>query len=154
MNFTLEQIDVLRQRANVSYEEAKEALEKSNGDMVEAMIYLEKNNKVKKGHCHSHCHGENGFINTVKNLVKKGQETKFVMKKDDKTVIDVPVNALVLTTAVAAPVTIGGVVVGLFTNHKIKFVKPDGGDMEVNKVFDKVSSAVSNININKDISAK
>ena len=43
----LEKIDKLRERANVSYEEAKEALEASDGDLLDAMIYLERQGKVK-----------------------------------------------------------------------------------------------------------
>ena len=42
METTLEKIDEVRKRANVSYGEAKEALESCNGDVVEALIYLEK----------------------------------------------------------------------------------------------------------------
>ena len=42
MSVNLELIDELRKRANVSYEDARDALEKCNGDMVEALIYLEK----------------------------------------------------------------------------------------------------------------
>lgn len=43
---TFEQVEQLRKIANVSYTEAKEALEASNGDMLEAMIYLEKKGRV------------------------------------------------------------------------------------------------------------
>ena len=46
-NITLEQIDLIMQRANVSYAEAKEALEQCGGDTVEALLLLEKANKVK-----------------------------------------------------------------------------------------------------------
>ena len=151
MNVTLEMIDMLRQRANVSYEEAKAALENCGGDMVEALVYLERNNKVRSNNC---CKAENGFINSVKRLVKKGQVTKFVMTKNEKTVINVPVNVVVLTTVFATPVTIAGVVVGLFTNHKMRFVKPDGGDMEINKVFDKMSTAVATVNTTNEVVQK
>ena len=41
----LEKVDKLRERANVSYEEAKEALEASNWDLLDAMVYLEKHGK-------------------------------------------------------------------------------------------------------------
>lgn len=41
-----EKIEKLRERANVSYEEAKEALQAANGDLLDAMIYLEKAGKV------------------------------------------------------------------------------------------------------------
>lgn len=44
---TLEQVEKLRQRANISYDEAKAALEETNGDMLEAIINLEKRNRIK-----------------------------------------------------------------------------------------------------------
>ncbi|WP_163195039.1 DUF4342 domain-containing protein [Clostridium thermarum] len=151
MNVTLEMIDMLRQRSNVSYEEAKTALEACGGDMVEALVYLERNNKIKTTNYNS---TECGFINSVKRLIKKGQETRFLMTKQDKIVINVPVNVVVLTTIFAAPVAIAGVVVGLFTNHRIKFIKPDGGNMEINKVFDKMSAAVATMNTTNEIIQK
>ena len=42
----LEKVDRLRQRANVTYEEAKQALEQTGGDLLEAVILLEKQGKV------------------------------------------------------------------------------------------------------------
>ena len=45
-NITLEQIDLIMKRANVTYTEAKEALEKCGGDTVEALIYLESMNML------------------------------------------------------------------------------------------------------------
>ena len=43
---TLEQVEKLRAMANISYDEAKVALDASNGDLLEAIIYLEKQGKV------------------------------------------------------------------------------------------------------------
>lgn len=43
---TIEQVEKLQQRANVSYEEAKEALEHTGGNLLEAVIYLENQGKV------------------------------------------------------------------------------------------------------------
>ena len=42
----LKLVDRLREKANISYEEAKIALENSNWDILEAMLYLEKHGKV------------------------------------------------------------------------------------------------------------
>jgi len=42
----LEKVEKLREKANVSFAEAKEALEKSGGDILDALIFLEKNGKV------------------------------------------------------------------------------------------------------------
>lgn len=43
----LEKVEKLRQRANVSYEEAKAALEECDWDMLEAIVLLEHQGKVK-----------------------------------------------------------------------------------------------------------
>ncbi len=42
MNINLEQIDLLRERANVSYNEARETLQECNNDIIEALVYIEK----------------------------------------------------------------------------------------------------------------
>jgi len=42
----LEKVEKLREKANVSFAEAKEALDKSGGDILDALIYLENQGKV------------------------------------------------------------------------------------------------------------
>ena len=44
----LEKVEKLRERANVSYEEAKEALENNDWDLLDAMVALEKEGKTVK----------------------------------------------------------------------------------------------------------
>lgn len=44
---TLEQVEKLREYANISYDEAKKALEKNDGDILQALIELEQEGKVK-----------------------------------------------------------------------------------------------------------
>ena len=41
-----EMVEKLRQKANVSYEEAKAALEASEWDLLDALVYLESQGKV------------------------------------------------------------------------------------------------------------
>lgn len=43
---TMEQVEKLREKANVTYDEAKNALETANGDMLDALIYLERQGKT------------------------------------------------------------------------------------------------------------
>lgn len=43
---TLEQVEKLRQHANISYDEARVALEKADGDILQALIDLENEGKV------------------------------------------------------------------------------------------------------------
>ena len=44
---TLEQVEQLRTKADVTYEEARQALEAANGDLLDAVILLELQGKVK-----------------------------------------------------------------------------------------------------------
>jgi hypothetical protein len=50
---TLEQVEKLKERANVSYEDAKAALEITDGDLLEAVIYLEKQGKIQSPYMRS-----------------------------------------------------------------------------------------------------
>ena len=47
MAVTLEQVEALRARAEVSYEEARAALEDSGGDLLDALISLERAGKLR-----------------------------------------------------------------------------------------------------------
>lgn len=140
MKITLEQIDLLRKRANVSYEEAKGALEKCNGDIVEALVYLEKDDKVKKK-----CEYTGKFMQNLKGIIKKGNETKFVIKNSKTTVLNIPLTLAILTTIFATPFAIIGLILAILTKHKIKIERVKGNGLEINKVFDKMTSAVDNI---------
>ncbi|AOT70803.1 DUF4342 domain-containing protein [Geosporobacter ferrireducens] len=142
MSITLEKIDLLRERAHVSYQDAKEALERCNNDIVEALVYLEQDHKVKpekKASC------ESKFFSKVKTVVQKGNETKLVIAGKKDNLINIPLTAAILITIVATPVVIVGVPVALLTNHKIRIEKKDGQDVEVNEILDKMSSAVSSV---------
>jgi len=46
MKITIEKVDKLVERADVSYEVAKEALESANGDLLDAVIFLEREGKL------------------------------------------------------------------------------------------------------------
>lgn len=142
MKVTLEQIDLLRKRANVSYEDAKEALEKFEGDIVEALVYLEKENKVRSKK-KSECKGD--FLEKVKNIIRKGNQTKFVIKNDKSTVLNIPLTLAIIITVFTTPFSIIALVAILFTKYKISIEKIDGENLEVNKVFDKMTSAVNNM---------
>ncbi len=48
MNITLEQVERLRTKADVSYLQAKEALEYSDGDLLDALIYLEEQGAIPR----------------------------------------------------------------------------------------------------------
>ena len=48
MEITLEQVERLREKANVSYAQAKQALEYSGGNLLDALIYLEEQGVIPR----------------------------------------------------------------------------------------------------------
>ena len=144
MNINLEQIDELRKRAKVSYEDAKKALEAANGDMVEALIYLEREKKTKFN-CENEENGFENLANAIKKLSIKGNNTKLIIKKKDSVVLSLPVTIVVVITIFAPYISLGGLILALVTGYRIRFQGKNGEDMNVNKHFDKAADYVDTI---------
>lgn len=146
MEITLEKVDQVRERTGVTYAEAKYALEVSNGDVLEAIIYIENikeqdaevNNKFK-------AESMDEFKNWLKDLINKGNVTRIRISKDEKEIVDVPVNAGIAAGVIAIifPAILAFVVIaGVVTQIKIEITKADGTVEVVNKY---ISKAVEDI---------
>lgn len=66
MNVTREQIERLRQHTGVSFEEARAALEASGGDLLDALVWLERNGKVASSGVHSYATDNSGYDEPVR----------------------------------------------------------------------------------------
>ena len=132
INITLEQIDSIMQRANVSYTEAKNALEQANGDMVEALLILEQNQKIKPTAL-----PKQSCFKRFKAFVHKLNQSAFIMKKDDHTFINIPLGVAILLFIVCLPFSFVGIVVALALGIKMKV---DGND----EIAEKFNSTISN----------
>lgn len=92
----LKKIDVLKERFNVSYATAKEALEKAEGDVVAALIELEQKKCWWNKHHGEHC--QNLWVG-MKNAIQEGLSAKIKIKKNGSTVLKIPVSLGVITIA-------------------------------------------------------
>lgn len=145
---TLEKVDVIRKRTGVNYEEAKSALEIANGDILEAIVYIEREKKLSSQGIYSTV---DEIISVIKEIVKKGNVTRIKIFNKEKEILDLPVNAGVLVTgigiwALSAPMMIaltGIAAAGALTNKiTIKIVKNDGSVQVVNTMLQKASDSV------------
>lgn len=139
MSVRLDQIDELRKRGNISYEDAKDALERCEGDMVEAIIYLEKNKKIKaeKAFGQKEC-----IFDKIKALIKRGSEIRFIMKKNDKIVLNLSLNVSILIAIFAFHVAIVGLLLALICGYRIKFETNEGEEVKVNQTLNKVQDGI------------
>lgn len=98
----LEKIDMLRERLGVSYERAHQALQNSNGDVLTALIELEKENKENVKGLKTefmHVKGQE-LVNKIKEIIKEGNANKIVVKNNEKTLVEIPVTAGVVSLAI------------------------------------------------------
>ena len=145
---TLEKVDLVKERAFVTYLEAKEALEHSNGDVLEALIYIEKNQKERYeeeiSHEETSIESEtiSDFKEWIKGLIKMGTVSRIKVKRDDRVLIDVPVNAGLAAGVIAVlmpQILAIGVVTAVATKLTIEIQKTDGSVEIVNKVIKSVA---------------
>lgn len=142
MNISMEQIDEMRKRTNCSYQEAKELLGKNNGDLLEAIVEFEK----KYGHRDKHKHQERKQGKArVKELIRKGFLTRFMIEKENTTILNIPVNILILAVFVTIPAFWAWPVVLVavyLMGYKIRIRKEEGQDVNLSAMVDELGSKV------------
>ena len=135
---TLEQIDLIMQRANVSYSEAKESLEQCGGDTVEALLLLEKAEKIKTQSTAStntnHANASEAR-EQFKGFLAKLHATNFILRKDDQVYIDVPLTIAIIALVFCCYVSITALVIALIFGIKVE-IKGQ------NPVADKLNSTI------------
>jgi len=125
----LNKIDEIRKRMGVTYQEAKDALDKNNNDLVEALLYLEKNDKKWDAKLE-----EKGkqLTEHIRELIKKGNVTKVRLKKGERIVFEVSgtVGVLGIGGAILVPplalIGVIGTLAALVNNYKLEIVYHDG----------------------------
>lgn len=143
MNISIEQIDEMRKRTNCSYQEAKELLEKHDGDLIDAIVEFEKNHGGKQKNTSSEKNGS--FVKKVKELIQKGFITRFVIEKEENTILNIPVNVLILALIITMPlIWIYPIIfiVIYFMGYKIRLRKEEGPEVDINEIFDGIGSKV------------
>ena len=169
-----EKVEKLVEKAGVSYEDAKAALDKADGDLLDAMIILEKEGKAeapKQSSYSTEYEQQTQYVNVEKQVENdrrshdreeqrrerkekvKGVFRKIinfltdnflVIKRNGSEVATLPLWAVVLVLLFAWYITIIGVIVSLFFG--VSYSLKGKADMSVaNNVMDKASSAAEKV---------
>ena len=141
MEITLEKIELVKDRTGVSYAEAKEALEAADGSVVDAIISIEET--IDRKDSRSFSSQGTAVLDNLKDLIKKGNVAKIVVKKDDEVVLNIPVNLGIIGTVVAPWGAVLGVVAAVGFKCVVEVVKDDGTIIDVSDtVSDTMGSVV------------
>ncbi|EYE88126.1 UBA/TS-N domain-containing protein [Fervidicella metallireducens AeB] len=127
---TLEKIDIIRQRSNLTYAEAKEVLEKNNGNLIDTLIYIEQNNKnILKNISNA----GSDLVDTIKDIIKKGNVNRIKIKKDNKVLVDIPVNAGIAAGAISlgAPYVLAIAAISALVTKVTIEIEKSNGDVEI-----------------------
>lgn len=125
VQISLEKIEQLCERAGIGYSEAKEILEKVDGDLVEALIYLEEKGSPGPGRFSS---WSRDISNQLRRFVAGLHRTRFRVKVKDNTLVELPATYGVLGAALFPKIAALGLIGMLFSEGSIEIQGGDGSE--------------------------
>ncbi|MDO5022410.1 MAG: hypothetical protein Q4E07_03600 [Eubacteriales bacterium] len=164
-----EMVEKLRTKTQVSYEEAKAALEANDWDLLNALIYLESRGKastageadyttkqefVKSPRRESGKYSSSGYASRVfssfADLVHASNRTMFQLYYRKKLVIELPVTAMVLLVTLVFPTILFALIIAMFFGVRYKIHTEEGKGESVNRWLDKAADTMDNIKYGKN----
>ena len=164
-----EMVELLRQKANVSYEEAKAALEAANWDLLDAIVLLEREGKVpendarfstkaeeekkeeskkKKERDGAFRDGARTVGGIFRRMLNYGNRNCIVASRDGKEVISLPLTAFVLLLLIP-PITIWLMlvlmIIGLFFGLRYSLRGDHPTNEKVNEYIHKAEDAAERV---------
>ena len=121
--YTIEDIEILRKKSGITYEEAVNLLEYHDGSLARSLVDLERNGKLKKDGSPAVTGGFHGVMDFLLRLHLK-------ITKGDTCIVNL--NALVMIVAVlAAPyLVLAGIILALVLGYKIRLIRGAADSVE------------------------
>ena len=170
-SITIEMVDKVMERVpSASYKEVKEALVHSDGDILEAIIYLEENSgaikakkKVEDFFEKSKEDAEEVRKNTeekigkdveelkaqLKELFAKSNRVRVVVEKEGKIIMNIPFTVGVLGIAMMPLITILGLSAAVLSKYRIKIQnEADGETVDLGELNEEKATGLKDMFIN------
>lgn len=116
-NYSIEDVETLRAKASLSYEEAVSLLDKYDGDLARALIELEKRGQVNAKTDIKFDAEE--IVEWVKKMWHKGMNTRVVIERKGETLVNLPVLLLILMLMLGAYAVVAAAVIMLVTGCSV-----------------------------------
>jgi len=167
--YTIEDIELIRRKSGISYQEAVSLLDYHNGNVARALVDLERNGRIKPdqetrrasasasgSNASGHIYNDKGAASSKTSnkgffldLVTKLYRARIKVNKDETPVINLSALFSLVGLVVAPHIIIIGVIAALVLGYKFSFTKSDrafeGENLErmVRSAADNVKSSVS-----------
>ena len=157
---TIEAIDQVMERVpGATYAEVREALIKSGGDVIDAIILLqenstEKENKNKKTFEEVFGKDSDKIKEEITELLRKSNVIRIVIEKNGKIIMNIPITVGVVGVVFAPILTLIGLSASVLAKYRIKIENEDEGTIvdlgefseeKLNIIKDMVSSATKDV---------
>lgn len=131
--YTLEDIELIRSKSGISYQEAVALLDYHNGNVARALIDLEKNGRLRKNQNENNRSAEgtfqirtdNGIGGKIVDLFRKLYYFRFLVSKDNNTIANFSLLFCIASVIFAPRLCILGIVVSLLLGYRFSFNKKD-----------------------------
>ena len=156
----IEAIDQVMERVpGATYAEVREALIKSDGDVIDAIILLqenstEKENKNKKTFEEVFGKDSDKIKEEITELLRKSNVIRIVIEKNGKIIMNIPITVGVVGVVFAPILTLIGLSASVLAKYRIKIENEDEGTIvdlgefseeKLNIIKDMVSSATKDV---------
>ena len=132
MEINLEKIELVKDRTGCTYAEAKEALEKTEGSVVDAIIAVEEIMNKDFDAVNGGSLKDSPIFAKMKEIVDKGNVSKILIQRDDKTIVNFPLTAGVIGAVLVPWGAILGIIAAVGTKCDISFVNDKGEVIDIN----------------------
>ncbi len=146
-----EMVEELVNKANISYQEAKDALETADWNMLEAMLMLEKAGRVNASCCSAKKSGSfkaccGKFASSVHGFIRKCNSNNFIVSRDGKSVITLPITLALIIILISCEFSLPIMILALFFGFRYSFIGPDfANGCKANNIMAKASSAAESV---------
>lgn len=131
-NDKLQKIDGILKRTNATYAEAKQALDDANDDVLEAVILIENRKSSQSFQSTSKQKGDQ-ILDQIKNIISRGNTTKISIKKNNETIINIPITAGLIGALISPFLAAAGVTTALLTQCSVEITQDDGNVIDLNQ---------------------
>lgn len=136
--YTIEDIEILRQKSGISYEEAVNLLEYHNGSLARALVDLEKNGRLRsEGGKAPRKKGWKGLFDFLFRL-------RLTVKKNETTIVNLSSLFILLVLGTAPHICVIGLIVSLVLGYRIS-VDRDSAEFANEHFDDMVKNAKTNV---------
>lgn len=160
MENELKKIDILKERANVTYEEARQALAEADGNLVEALIKLEKEDRIRpkkkqQQERKERPHNENKDArNEYKHARKQHRKEemreagdklsnhRFILHKDKQTLLDLPTWVALLIILFTMPFSLFALLLAIIVGYQMQIRSYTGKEYSVDQPIREVAQQV------------